>query len=231
MIIWHRASDDVQNGSEKSYVGGLPMLPRELELPIFEKTKKAMTFFFQIEMPEDHQWAGHIISVFSATDYVDDDSFIPKLPDPLAGANLTSEFFQDYEEFFRIFVFPSNVAAKRDEYQKKIAFRRLSFSDSMPIGMIRFGQISQTPEWILDDETPRSFNGEASAITFLFQSDVDYEFDKLNIAPSQKVMDYSGSGGLIDSDSDKYVLFTSNELYFFGVATPERRVYVVPQSS
>ena len=231
MRIWHTDLGERQDGSERSYIGGLPMLPIGLEVPIFDKTSTQMTFFFQIELPPHHHWAGHIVSVFAATDFIDDDSHIPKLPQPLAGAALDRAFFEDYESFFRLFVFSSDAARMAAAYTEKVAFRRLRMSEDVPHGASVFGHMDAAPAWVLDDESPGSFDGRTDLLHFLFQTHSDYAFATVAGAPREKKPDYTRpAGSLVDSCTSDYTLFVSDELFFFGIDGDTMRIYVVPQS-
>ena len=101
-------------------VAACPCCPPVSPSRFFGTTSTEMTFFFQIELPLHHGWAGHIVSVFAVTDFVDDDCYIPKLPRPLAGAALESIFFDEYESFFRLLVFRADAAQAVVGYVEKV---------------------------------------------------------------------------------------------------------------
>ncbi|MCR4268986.1 hypothetical protein [Nitratireductor sp. ZSWI3] len=192
-----------------------------------------MTFFFQLKIPSFHKSYGKTISMFCATDYINDQMHIPKLPNPLKGASLTEDFFNDYQSFFKIYVFDDRVDLNLyHQYEDVLAFHELKFQEEVREGQRIFGEISEAPNWILDDETPKEYNGRADAIDFLFQVKEEYYFEKTHNAPRQKVIDYSrNDNGYMDSFSDEYTLFTSNELYFFLAGGGDGIFpYVVPQS-
>jgi hypothetical protein len=229
--IWHASEKETQAGSERSFIGGCPMLPSGFPLPQNEKTQTEMTFFFQIAMPETHRWCGRTISVFASTDHVDDQSFLPKLPVPLAGATLDRAFFSGYQSYFRVFVFRNEDISVRTECVSPVAFHRLHLTHEVPPGSKLFGSMTPTPDWILDDESPNDFEGWRDLIAFLFQTKLDYEFATVPDAPRQKVIDYSNaSSGLVDSAGADYSLFVSNETYYFGIEADQTYVYIVPQS-
>lgn len=231
MIIWHKLEKEKQNYTNSSYIGGVPMLPSDFLIPKFSKTNSLMTFFFQIEIPEGFNWAGKIISVFQTTDYSDDDTCIPKLPEPLKGAVLDNSFFENYQSFFRILILDKKDLVYRKDYKHVVAYKNLNFGNE-PDNYIPFGNIGQNPIWELDDETPKSYNGKCDVINFLFQTIIDYTFETVDDAPRQKEINFSGtSEKFSDSLVPEYILFTANELYFFGIDDEnEKKIYVVPQS-
>ncbi len=85
MLLWHRAGTERQDGSERSFVGGRPMLPPGVAVP-----------------------------VFTVTDRAGDDMHIPDLPEPLERAALTSAFCERYQTFFRLIVFDGVPGATQD---------------------------------------------------------------------------------------------------------------------
>lgn len=148
MHIWHSDGEDIQNGSERSYIGGSPMLPSGLLVPRNEKTKTEMPFFFQIAMPESHLRNGRTISVFASTDHIDNDSFLPKLPIPLTDATFDRAFFLGYQSFFRVFVFKHESITVRTGYVSPVALHRLHLTDEMPAASKLFSSMPPLPEWI-----------------------------------------------------------------------------------
>jgi len=230
--IWHKTGSEMQNFSERSYIGGVPMLPNGESVPVFSKTGREMTFFFQIKFPDDHKWRGHIVSVFMVTDYADADTYLPDLPSPLRAASLNREFFSNYQTFFRIFIFEEGDASFCNSYTQVLAFHELHTSVPAQGASVAFARIHDRPEWILDDEAPDNYEGDVKAVTFLFQTRIDYDFKKVPGAPRQQVENtIAGGTGFVDKFSDNYNLFVANELYFFGINDgDDRHIYIVPQS-
>lgn len=206
------------------------MLPPGSGLPQVRETGEPMTFFFQVLMPDTHAWRDLIVSVFAATTMANENAFIPKMPPDPRNTHLQREFFEDYQTFFRLLVFTRKEAQPAVGYRPVLQYHKLSFGDRPSDGK-RFGRIDKMPTWLLDDEAPRSF--EAGTVDFLFQTDLDYEFDALAGAPRQKVPDYSiPAGGVTDRLRPEYSLFVANEAYYFGLQEKDgqRLIYVVPQS-
>jgi hypothetical protein len=232
VYIVHNISQENQKSDIFSYVGGKPMLPSGVNIPLYESTGNRMTFFFQFCFPEDHKWSDKIVSVFCVTDYASEETLLPKLPDPLKGASLTRNFFDNYYSFFRFFVFSKRNSKIVEDYLPIIEFHELKTSNGIDDTEILFGEIDKEPNWILEDESPGDFEGETSQPIFLFQTKVDYEFQKLPNAPRQRVIDYGSSvSAHTDSYAETYSLFVANELYFFGIQDgAENEIYLVPQS-
>src|SRR5690349_6143477 len=99
MRMWHLKNSEQQTQQHLSNIGGLPMLADGLALPK-NSIGEAMTFFFQIGLPAGHRWEGLIVSLFCDTTHPSDDTFLPPLPLPLAGADLSTAFFSTYQTFF-----------------------------------------------------------------------------------------------------------------------------------
>ncbi len=231
MRLWHRLGAEHQDGSARSFVGGRPMLPPGVVIPVYAGTGTPMTFFFQVAMPAGHRWQGWIVSVFAVTDHAERGACIPDLPSPLAGAALTTAFFTRYQRFFRLLVFEGGGAEPVHAYAEKVAFHALHRSDEVPDDAVAFGRIGAAPWWLLGDEAPASFEGRSDAIAFLFQSVEDYEFATVPGAPRQRALAYNGiPGATEDSSTPEYDLFVANALYLFGIEAAERLIYVVPQS-
>jgi hypothetical protein len=232
LYLVHGIDQEKQNTDVYSYIGGRPMLPRGFDIPIYEETGTCMTFFFQICMPKSHLWKDKIISVFCTTDYASDETLLPKLPEPLKGALLDQGFFEGYQTFFRFYAFSKTGLVLQAGYSPIIEYHQLRFSESLPEDSVLFGELDEQPNWLLEDETPRGFEGNADRLHFLFQTKIDYEYSKVADAPRQQIINYESSRPAhIDSYVDTYSLFVANELYFFGIDGHERQeVYLVPQS-
>ncbi len=232
MRLWHGVDDEAQRGDELSHVGGRPLLPVGTPIPTCSATGTEMTFFFQLHLARSAQFESRVVSFFAVTDHVDDGAYLPKLPGSLPGAVLDSSFFAKVPSFYRIFCFDPTRAARVSAYRETVKYRRLRFDEPHGEGGVMFGHVGGAPDWILDDEAPYSFNGLASSVEFLFQTELDYEFETVPGAPRQQEQDYSvGGGGSCDSLLDTYDLFVANALYVFGLRDgAEERIYVVPQS-
>ena len=231
MLIIHSNEIAPQETGHFSYIGGKPMLPENLKGPIFAKDDVPMTFFFQICFPKEHVWFDKIVSVFSTTTYCDAETYIPKLPPSLANHILEDAFFENYETFFRFFVFDKSEVCLNEYYQEKLVYRKLRFTEKGDSNDIVFGQINSSPIWLLENEGPKSYEGSEDKINFLFQTNCDYQYLKIAGAPNQTVEDYTTDNGMVESETDEYQLFASNELYFFGIERSlSPQIYVVPQS-
>ncbi|MGU3494356.1 hypothetical protein ACLBXM_09970 [Xanthobacteraceae bacterium A53D] len=229
MDIFHSRAPETQDAEARAFVGGVPTLPPDLAWPTSGDSGTDLTFFFQIKLLEG-PWAGRIIAVFLDTTAYADDDIIPKMPAPMAGADLTAAFFADYERFFRILVLDDAGLAPRTGAPAPVAFHVLR-TGAAGGDDVAFGSIGEAPSWVLEDEGPASFAGNPQAVHFLFQTALDYEFETVEGAPRQKVANFYGGDGPMDSNSPNYMLFATNAGYYFGIDTGSGpQVYVVPQS-
>ncbi len=213
-----------------SYIGGKPMLPQSVQLPQFSVDGKPMTFFFQIQMPRGRAFENKIISVFCQTTYMDGNTYIPRLPKFGTNSNLSREFFANYYSFFNIYVFDPRQCEIRREYNDIITYSQIEFKSNAGDDEC-IGRINERPEWILDDECPSLFEGDAHRIHFLFQLREGLHFAKLPGVARQTSVDPSDGVTLAPSMWDHYELFCANELYFFGINYDSvNRILVIPQS-
>lgn len=221
MYISYSSSQELSS----SYIGGKPMLPDGVQIPKHPKTKSQMTFFFQILMPDTHEWAGQLISIFCVTDDYDPENIIPEMIEyNRSNYDVRSDCQQFNQNYFKVIVSDFKSCKVKDEYKEIIEYKPLIFRSEADNA---FSFIGGTPNWIIEDESPTTLDGKK--IDFLFQTSTDLYFSKLSCAPKQKIEDFEKSSGIRDSYIDDYSLFAGNAIYFFGEKTT-KRVYMVLQS-
>lgn len=217
-----------QRAGDRAFIGGRPHLPPAVPLPVCLLCGEGLTFFFQVAFPPGHPWEGRQLALFACTSCYDEDSVIPAMLDgPLAGADVPSELIDRYQTNFRLIVSEAAHAVPRDDYEPRVAFRRLLLVAAEDAEEPR-GKVGGEPVWILDDESPRSFDGTVPAV-FLMQLDEGLHYAVLPGAPPQMTMTLFD--GIQPSDEPSYTLFVDNGLYFFGSAAGRPLVYVLPQGA
>lgn len=208
-----------------SYIGGQPILPSNIDLPLCPNGKP-MTFFFTLQFPRNHRWHGYRISFFSATDDFDENHTIPEmLHSGTKGAVIPDSFLRHYQKYFKVFLFEDGDSLILENYEQRIIKENLEFSDIA--GTNVFGWAGEKPQWILDDEAPLSYEG--LSLDFLFQIKGEQVFKITDLSPPQIEMDIFG--GAKDRVKRDYTFFNQNETFFFGCKSKsaDNRVFIVTQ--
>jgi hypothetical protein len=217
---WH-----VQTSSDQSFIGGIPHLPPGTRHPTCGLCGADLTFFFQVAFPASHPWRGHSLALFTCITGADQDHLIPDMldDDELKGAIASRQFLETYQKAFRLFVFESAAGEALPGYRERVAFAPLELQSAKE-GAI--GILNDKPKWEAGNETPGKVAG--SPPVFLLQVLAQAEFPTVNGAPPLMV---PGSNGKPRRSlyEDRYYLFSSGAVYFFGPKTPDPAVYVLVQ--
>ncbi len=219
-------TDGQQTGDEACFVGGKPVLPRGNAIPKCALCRAEQTFFLQVAFPDDHVWTGLSLAVFSCTSCADKNHLIPEmLSGVLTGADIPANFLNVYQLNFHFVVFETAQGQLVRQYQERVRFRPICLerADSKH----RIGQVGGGPAWILEDESPESYDAH-DPMYFLFQVDGSIEFETVQGAPPQ--MEVGLTGDPEPSPHDFYQLFIGNAVYLFGAGrqTPAL-VYAITQ--
>ena len=218
----------VQSADDRSFIGGRPRIPRGIPLPDCARCGERLTFFWQLAFPPGHAWQGRQLALFACTTSYHDADVIPEmLEGELRGADVPPAMIDRYQTNFRLIVSPVDDGALRDDYEPRVAFRRWRLVPSSDPAEPR-SKVGGEPAWILDDESPRTFDGTIDAL-FLLQLEEELRYDRLPAAPPQMIPTLFD--GVQPSHEPSYTLFAGNGLYFFGSATGRPLVYVLPQGS
>jgi len=229
MKIWHKNKEQEQNIKENSFIGGVPKLPKEFEIPLTKETQTQMTFFFQYEFPIGHIYEGFILSMFASTDFSNDDFTIPEmLEDELKGINVPEGFLDKYQRYFKMFLYENKEYELREDYNQKLVYKKLITSNEIEENSVFFAEAHKKPNWILEDESPSTYN-KTEPFYFLFQIKEGYRFIKRDDAPLQQEMGGEDGLTLCDSFSERYDLFNNNEIYFFGTNNTHKKIYIITQ--
>jgi len=230
MKVWHQNKEEDQEIENNSFIGGYPKLPKEFEIPITDDTTTQMTFYFQYEFPEEHIYSGFILSVFATSDFMHEDYTIPEmLTGTLKGINVPKDFLDDYQKYFKVYVYKKGDYSLREGYNLKLKYKKLITSVKVGDENISwFADVNEKPNWYLDDESPSTYNFQEPFV-FILQIKEGYEFEKKDNIPRQKVLGGTDGLTLCDSYGDEYELFNMNEIYFFGTNNQNKKVYIITQ--
>lgn len=219
-----------QNGSESLYVGGLPRLPKHVEIPVCRICGQQLTFFFYVSFPDWHTWSGRALSMFACT--VNDHPgheipriFTPKDAGALNEATLPPWYLEQYQSNFRIITFDSDDAELRTDYESKVAFRNCDLKPSKR-RIASECRIADEPVWIGAEESPSAYGSEG--MCFLFQLKTGCVFDIVDTAPLQARRSIHPSLPSFRRERN-YTLFVQNALYYFGNTISRDSVYIISQ--
>ena len=215
-----------QDEACSSFIGGMPKLPEELQIPVCGLCGAQQTFFFQVAFPLGHCWQGLSLAVFACTMCVEADFLIPRmLQGPLHNADIPQGFLDSYQVNFRLLVFDTSVARIRSEYAEKVAFKRwLLVPTRKPRS--QNNKIGCEPNWLLEDESPGTYASRVPMF-FLMQLVQDFRFDTVPGASPQAQL-YPVPGV---PTRPYYKLFNGNALYFFGTQERDKPlVYLITQT-
>jgi hypothetical protein len=214
-----------QTGMEKSFCGGKPIIPSGMDLPICGLCGVEQTFFFQVEFPIDHFWHGFSMALFQCTSCVDANHLIPEIAVYDSNRSIPKDFLENIRLNYAIFVFKTTDGKIIESYSEKILFRNWKLHKKKPSKKNIF--IDGEPIWIMEDETPFSY--ENQKMGFLMQIPKDHDFETKDNAPRQRKISFIRSKpGYIEESI--YRLFIGNACYFFGNETPNNpRIYVLVQ--
>ena len=197
-----------------SFIGGIPYLPNNIEIPKCKLCQCEQTFFFQITFPEVHKWFGKTFAVFNCTSCVEEDFLIPEMLDnELYNINIPEGFLESYQKNFSFIVFETKLGIQKCDYMEKIKYQPIFISSHDEENTL-FGKMSKNPDWLLEDESPSKYDGLYN-MSFLFQLNHSIEFYIIETAPRQVELDLAGNP--CDSPYEYYQLFLGSEIYFFGV--------------
>ncbi|WP_312476295.1 hypothetical protein [Neobacillus sp.] len=220
-------SHQQQNESDRSFIGGYPSIAASMEIPVCQLCGAEETFFFQVDFPESHEWHDLSMAVFACTSCAHEEYLIPEmLQDTLPGVDIPKGFLESYQRNFKIIMFETKEGILRKDYKEKVQFKRWNLTPVSETA-ISENKIGGHPNWLLEDETPSSYNSTVPMF-FLMQLMEDFTFDIVLDAPPQIVISLRGKPE--PSKHRYYELFIANQLYFFGTNNrSEPLVYILTQ--
>jgi len=220
-------SNQHQNESDRSFIGGYPSMPDSMEIPVCQLCGAKQTFFFQAAFPEGHIWHDLSMAVFACTSCAHEEYLIPEmLQDTLPGVDIPKGFLESYQRNFKINIFKTKEGIMRKDYQEKVQFKRWNLTP-VSENAISENKIGGQPNWLLEDESPASYNSTVPMF-FLMQLMEDFKFDIVPDAHPQIIISLRGKPE--PSEHRYYELFLANQLYFFGTNNrSEPLVYILTQ--
>ncbi|MFK9094438.1 hypothetical protein [Bacillus salipaludis] len=220
-------SNQQQNESDRSFIGGHPCVPASMEIPVCQLCGAKQTFFFQAAFPESHIWHDLSMAVFACTSCAHEEYLIPEmLQDTLPGADIPKGFLESYQRNFKIIMFETKEGKLRKDYKEKVQFKRWNLTP-VSENAISENKIGGQPNWLLEDESPASYNSTVPMF-FLMQLMEDFTFDIVPDAHPQIIISLRGNPE--PSKHRYYELFLANQLYFFGTNNrSEPLVYILTQ--
>lgn len=115
---------EIQNEKHLSFIGGLPRIPADAEIPRCTFCNEHQTFLFQVAYPDEHTWKGLSMAMFSCTSCAREGYFIPEmLKGRLKGINIPIEFLDEYQRNFKILIFKTSEGVVRTDYIQKVKFK------------------------------------------------------------------------------------------------------------
>ncbi len=208
-----------------SFIGGKPKIPLEKMIPNCSLCGSSQTFMFQVAFPDKSCWEGKSLAMFFCTSCADEDYFIPEmLNSKLKNVDIPLNFLTKYQKNFSFITFSTEQGILKQDYEEKVKFHMLEIEPSTTIG--NFGKIEGEPDWILEDESPKSYNS-IYEMYFLFEIIPNFQFPICQSAPKQIELNLSGEPE--QSRLDYYELFLGNGIYFFGTKTEEPLIYTLTQ--
>lgn len=210
---------------QQSYIGGRPSLPPGTTLPVCRLCGQPQTFMFQVAFPSEADWSGKTLSCFACMRCADERFLIPEmLDDHCQGCNIPASFLTSYERNFAFLAFPTDDARIVEDYDEQVAFFALEGESDSASGV--FGKIGGVPNWVLDDESPATYNS-TTPMVFLLELMPGIQFTKVEGALPQTELDIFGSPS--PSPLEYYQLFLGNAIYLFGTSVGDSLVYAVTQ--
>lgn len=201
--------------SQKSFIGGKPVIPENIDVPKCKLCGEEQSFIFQVEFPEKHCWSGLSLALFFCVACADENHLIPEmLEGPLHGVNIPKDFLVDYQKNFKFIVYKTDTGFLKTDYVEKVSYKPIDLefiTDSNFSG----SKIGGSPAWLLEDESPGQYDGSYS-MNFLLQIEQDMRFDIVDNAPHQVEIGLMGDSE--PSPNSYYQLFNGNKIYLFGVS-------------
>lgn len=247
--LWHSEITTPETPEKrlyKSFIGGKPCIPKDVELPVCKICGEPLTFFFQIQFPEGHIWAGKSLAFFfcnsyqkhpgkdwfppaiDATEWPDDEKpgidFV--IPDGKLDVNR-------YQTLFRTIVFDTPDGVVRDDYQEKAAYKEITWKASKRKLRKTPILLGNEPIWTGGFGIERPATYEGKPMELLFQVAEYFNFDRLPDAPPEMEEAFFGGTGFAPRKEPNYTLFCDfNRVHVWGTTDPEcSAIYINVQSA
>jgi hypothetical protein len=198
-----------QDPNRRSFQGGSPVMPSEIESPRCKLCDAELTFFFQVEFPTKTAWAGRTLCMFACTTCQDLEYGLPRRPPgyTVEKVVIPDGYIEEYQIDFRTLVFENTqVAVPRSDIVARFDHQPFEFQRLTDNNKSYESKIGGRPYGLYESEVPLSYMG--SAMTFLMQLEYEWVFKVREGMPL-----VPGFGGLPDQEG---ALFWGLPTYFSG---------------
>jgi hypothetical protein len=198
-----------QNPDRKSFQGGSPVMPADIESPRCRLCDAELTFYFQLEFPAKTAWTGRTLCMFACTACQDMKYIVPNRPPgyTVEKVVIPDGYIEEQQINFRTLVFENTqVAVLRSDIVARFDHQPFEFQRLRDNNKSYESKIGGRPYGQYEPEVPLSYMG--SAMTFLMQLDSEWIFkvrEGMTLVP--------GVGGVPDQDG---ALFWGLPTYFSG---------------
>ena len=211
-----------QTPDNYSFIGGIPYLPGNSEIPNCRLCGQTMTFYLQIQFPKNHLWNGKIVSLFYCTKTHHENHGWPHLPPSLLSDAVTPGFLEEYQYNFRILVYAQESVRLAKDYNPIIKYQKIELIPTRKTASLET-RLGGKPAFRQRTNLPKFYQG--LPFTFLMQFDDGWaKFKKIETAPSQTHdLDWERTMG--NYIAPYYEFFHVSRLVFFG--TENNEIYIM----
>lgn len=198
-----------QDPNRRSFQGGSPVMPSEIESPRCRLCDAELTFYFQLEFPAKTAWTGRTLCMFACTACQDMKYIVPNRPPgyTVEKVVIPDGYIEEQQINFRTLVFENTqVAVLRSDIVARFEHQPFEFQRLRHNNKSYESKIGGRPYGRYEAEVPLSYMG--SAMTFLMQLDEDWIFKVREGLPL-----VLGIGGVPDQDG---ALFLGVRTFFSG---------------
>jgi hypothetical protein len=198
-----------QDPDRRSFQGGSPVMPSEIESPRCKLCDAELTFFFQVEFPAKTVWAGRTLCMFACTASQDLKHGLPGRPPryTVEQVVIPDGYIEEHEINFRTVVFENTqVAVLKSDIVARFDHQPFEFQRLRDNNKTYESKIGGRPYGQYEPEVPLSYMG--SSMTFLMQLEDDWVFKVREGMPL-----FPKLGSVPDQEG---VLFLGVQTYFSG---------------
>jgi hypothetical protein len=218
--------DHRQTPDDDTFIGGVPRLPADAQIPRCGHCGSEMTFYFQVAWPEGSPLPGYSFACFACTSC---DGIHAGIPECVSGAPLGAEVPEGLCDYtarrYAYLSFPTTDGRPALQYTPRVVFKRwlVRPATTASYNGVKIGGV---PTWAYEDYWPATICGQPAF--FLMQIPGDYYYEPMETAPPQMVYDCFKEK-VVPCRGD-FDLFLANWIYFFGSMTENGpKVYAIVQ--
>jgi len=228
--MWHSIITTPGKRRCQSFIGGKPCIPENFDLPICKICGEPLTFFFQIEFPKEHVWAGKSLAFFFCTSYQKHPSG-QWLPPEIHPESLNNFIIPDgeldvdrYQTLFRAFVFDTSTGVLREDCREKVIYKEIDWKVSNKKTKTIPIILGNEPIWLVRGSSqkrqPAVYQGKSMELILQIAEFVN--FDRLPDAPPEISKTFLQSSQYSPRIEPNYTLFCEfNRIYLWGTVDSE----------